>query len=110
MLATFEHVGSLMSATIVNIGLGGAFIAAGTIPGYGEGVLLVVELPGSRRSSRLPAVVRWTSPVGFGVQFRELGARETYAISQLVASHPGSKNGEGDSTRSSRVTTIPPPP
>ena len=32
----------------------------------------------------LPAIVRWTSPVGMGVQFGLLGVRETHAITEIV--------------------------
>jgi type IV pilus assembly protein PilZ len=45
-------------------------------------VELVLPLVGS---ARLPAVVRWTTGEGIGLQFGLLGARETHAITALVA-------------------------
>jgi hypothetical protein len=33
---------------------------------------------------RLPAVVQWTTADGFGAKYRLLGARQTYALDQLV--------------------------
>ena len=36
--------------------------------------------------TRLPGVVRWLKPGGFGVQFGLLGARDTHAISELFKS------------------------
>jgi hypothetical protein len=33
---------------------------------------------------KLPAVVRWNKPGGFGVQFGLLGAKETHSLAQLL--------------------------
>jgi type IV pilus assembly protein PilZ len=44
----------------------------------------VGRFTGTKGDLRLPAIVRWTKPDGFGVQFGSLGARETHAISQLL--------------------------
>ena len=45
----------------------------------------------SRRTPRsafaLPGKVRWTSHDGMGIQFGNLGARETHTITELVAAH-----------------------
>lgn len=71
--------------SIVNIGVGGAFIEAAQRMSYGTRVELAMKLPGLQQPSLVPAVVRWSSEVGFGVQFQELGARETHAISGLVS-------------------------
>jgi hypothetical protein len=42
-----------------------------------------LRFPGTKAELRLPAIVRWATPDGFGVQFGSLGARETHAISEL---------------------------
>jgi hypothetical protein len=86
MPATFEHAGAVVSATLGNLGLGGAVIAAEVVPGYGEQIVLVLQLPGAYGACRLRGIVRWRQSSGFGVQFCELGARETHAIGQLLAS------------------------
>jgi hypothetical protein len=71
--------------TVVNIGVGGAFIEAAPRLSYGTLIEISVRLPGLQQPSLVPAVVRWSSEVGFGVQFQALGARETHAISGLVS-------------------------
>jgi type IV pilus assembly protein PilZ len=35
--------------------------------------------------SALPGIVRWVKPGSMGVQFGLLGARETYAITEMLA-------------------------
>ncbi len=62
------------------------FIAADAVLDYAVRVELLVQLPGIHEPSRLPGVVRWSDGSGFGVQFLELGARETHALAALVAS------------------------
>lgn len=67
-----------------NVGLGGAFIE-GPALAYGEELVIHLPLPGVAEALRLGAVVRWSNGEGFGVQFLEMGAKETHAISALVA-------------------------
>jgi hypothetical protein len=67
-----------------DISLGGMFIEAEEIPAFGTTVTVVVRLPGIPADSRLPAVVRWNSAGGFGVQFGLMGARDTHAITRLM--------------------------
>jgi type IV pilus assembly protein PilZ len=67
-----------------DISLGGMFIDAAEVPAFGTKITVVARLPGINDASRLPAVVRWSSPGGFGVQFGLLGARETHAITRLM--------------------------
>jgi len=43
-------------------------------------LVIVARLPNTKTDLRLPGVVRWAKPNGFGVQFGSLGARETHAI------------------------------
>lgn len=69
-----------------DISVGGMFIESDTKLSFGQEVTIVLRLPGSKADSRLPGVVRWLNPGGFGVQFGLLGARETHAISELFKS------------------------
>ena len=67
----------------VDISLGGMFIAT-EFPRRSAR-----RSPSTRRSTGagelvLPAIVRWTRPDGMGVQFQLLGARETFAITEIV--------------------------
>jgi type IV pilus assembly protein PilZ len=73
-----------VSGTVRDISVGGVFVQANAAPTFGSKVTLVITLPGLKSQSRLPGVVRWNKPDGFGVQFGLLGARETHAITQLM--------------------------
>ena len=67
-----------------DISIGGMFIeATGTLP-FGTEVTIVGRFPGMKAELRLPGIVRWAKPSGFGVQFGSLGARDTHAISELL--------------------------
>jgi type IV pilus assembly protein PilZ len=67
-----------------DISIGGMFVESGEILPFGTELTIAVRLPGTKADLRLPAIVRWAKPSGFGVQFGSLGARETHAISQLL--------------------------
>ena len=67
-----------------DISLGGMFIEATEVPAFGTAVTITTQLPGIPGDARLPAVVRWSSTGGFGVQFGLLGARDTHAITRLM--------------------------
>jgi type IV pilus assembly protein PilZ len=58
-------------------------ITSDTAP-FGADVKVRIHLPRARGELVLPGVVRWTNPDGLGIQFGLLGARETYAISELL--------------------------
>jgi len=72
-----------VTGTLVDVSMGGAFVSAEKAPAFGAEVTIVGDLPGAP-GARLPAVVRWSKPGGFGVQFGLLGARETHALNHLV--------------------------
>lgn len=69
-----------------DISIGGMFIESEARVSFGTQVTIVVRLPNTKADSRLPGVIRWLKPGGFGVQFGLLGARETHAISELLKS------------------------
>ena len=77
---------SQTQALIVNLGLGGAFIQAEPPLSYGTQIHIHVQLAPGEELLRLPAVVRWNNAWGFGVQFLQLGARDTHSISAVVTS------------------------
>jgi type IV pilus assembly protein PilZ len=66
-----------------DVSLGGMFIESDAGLPFGVVVTVVLDLPQFTRPLRLPAVVRWTNPTGFGLQFGLLGARDTHAITSL---------------------------
>ncbi|MGC4068785.1 MAG: hypothetical protein QM784_29895 [Polyangiaceae bacterium] len=49
---------------------------------------MVMSAPG-QGELRVSAIVRWTQPDGFGVQFQLLGAKETYVIARLMRGKTG---------------------
>jgi hypothetical protein len=67
-----------------DISIGGMFIESSEIVPFGTEITIGCRLPGTKAELRLPGIVRWAKPTGFGVQFGSLGARETHAISQLL--------------------------
>jgi hypothetical protein len=85
---TIEHQGTSFDAVAANVGLGGAFIECGAGLSYGEQIVVHLPLPGMTDVLRLLGIVRWSNASGFGVQFSEMGARETHAISALMAGPP----------------------
>jgi hypothetical protein len=79
-----EVDGRAMPALAVNVGLGGMFIEGPPLE-YGQRIEIVAELPGLAGPVKIPAVVRWAKDHGIGVQFLQLGARVTHALSQIVS-------------------------
>lgn len=69
-----------------DISVGGMYIESETPVSFGTEVSIVLRLPNTKANARLPGVIRWIKPGGFGVQFGLLGARETHAISELFKS------------------------
>ena len=76
--------GATFTGMAKDISIGGMFIESTEIVPFGTEVSIVGRFPGAKADLRLPGVVRWAKPMGFGVQFASMGARETYAISELL--------------------------
>jgi PilZ domain-containing protein len=66
-----------------DISVGGMFVECEKQFAFASTVTLVLEGVAAR-VLRLPCVVRWSEPHGFGVQFGLLGAYATHAIVNLV--------------------------
>ncbi len=76
-----------LSGQSTDISLGGMYIETKTPEPFGADIVVHVHVPGEPSAFTLPAKVRWTSHEGMGVQFGLIGARETHAITELVAAH-----------------------
>ena len=76
--------GSQVDGTSRDISLGGMYVECQAQPRFNTTLTVVLRLPGGREDSRLPGVVRWGNPDGFGVQFGLLGARDTHLITELM--------------------------
>lgn len=78
--------GASISGSAKDISIGGMYIESDAKVSFGTEVTIVLRLPNTKADARLPAIIRWLKPGGFGVQFGLLGARETHAISELFKS------------------------
>jgi type IV pilus assembly protein PilZ len=67
-----------------DISLGGMQLTLESLIAFGQEIEVHLTLPGQRAAFVLPAVVRWVRGDSVGVQFGLLGARETYAITELT--------------------------
>jgi hypothetical protein len=67
-----------------DISLGGMFIGTDSPLAFGAPLTIFVRLKGKPEVMKLPAVARWTRDDGMGVQFGNLGARETHIITEIA--------------------------
>ena len=67
-----------------DVSVGGMFVETMSSLPFGTEVIVHVRLPGHKDELAMPAVVRWIREDGIGLQFGLLGARETYAITEVV--------------------------
>lgn len=65
--------------------LGGMHVQTTQPAPFGANVTIYVQLKGTQSESALPGIVRWIKADQMGVQFGLLGARETYAITEMLA-------------------------
>lgn len=82
MSAVLIWDGSPHGAWVTDLGMGGLFATCPEQPGFGT--TLTVVLAHWTGELRLPATVRWNDERGFGAAFGLLGARETYAVAELL--------------------------
>lgn len=68
-----------------DISVGGMFVRTERVLPFGAELVIHVTLPDQIEELVLPGVVRWQRPDGMGIQFGLLGARETHAITEYVA-------------------------
>ncbi len=65
--------------------LGGMHIRTTEPAPFGANVTVYVLLKGAQAVSALPGIVRWVKADEMGVQFGLLGARETYALTEMLS-------------------------
>lgn len=70
-----------------DIALGGMFIETDAPGVFGQNVSVQLRLPGSDKVFTLPAIVRWVSADGMGVQFGMIGVIETHLITEHGRRH-----------------------
>lgn len=77
--------GEPVRAVSQDISLGGMFIETPTPAPFGASVSVTILAPARGGALVLDGFVRWTSPEGMGIQFGLTGARETHALTELLA-------------------------
>jgi len=75
--------GQQFQANARDVSVGGMFVEASVAPAFGAQITIVGDFPG-RPGMRIPAIVRWVTSDGFGVQFGLLGAHETHVLAAIV--------------------------
>jgi hypothetical protein len=76
----YELPCAICSGVLTHLSLDGFSVRAAGIPPVGAGLVLVLEAA----QLRLPAVVQWTKPGGFGARLDLLGARQTDALARFI--------------------------
>ncbi len=79
-----EREGFSCEVTSRDISLGGMYLVSSSVPEFGSKLQVSFTLPGAAAPLHLPAIARWFSRDGFGVQFELLGAKETHAITRYT--------------------------
>jgi signal transduction histidine kinase/CheY-like chemotaxis protein len=82
--------GVRLTARCRDVSLGGCFLELDAPPEFGAEIVVYLDLPslldesGKPQPAVVPATVRWTKPLGMGVQFGLMGARATAALLRLL--------------------------
>jgi hypothetical protein len=84
---TLKGKSGVLSGRAKDISLGGMFIETPYPLGHNAELVVSVTVPGQSAPFAIPAVVRWQSEGGMGVQFGLIGARETHAITEHTRAH-----------------------
>lgn len=79
-----------ISAASRNIGVGGAFIVTPEIPDIGDSISIELTLPTTDQTFVIPAVVRWRSSDGMGVQFVNVDVDVLLELNDFFATLVGS--------------------
>lgn len=67
-----------------NISLGGMYVETTDPAPFGTKVTLHVPLPGFDDLADIEAIVRWQDDAGMGLQFGTMGAKLTFALTELA--------------------------
>lgn len=83
---TFQVVGSEVVGVgrARDLGIGGMFVETAVVLPFGAELIVTLPVPSEARTLRLPGRLRWSNPIGMGLQFGLLGARETHTLVQLT--------------------------
>ena len=68
-----------------DLSLGGMHVQTVQPAPFGANITVYLQLKETVGASTLPGIVRWVKGDKMGVQFGLLGARETYALTEMLA-------------------------
>jgi c-di-GMP-binding flagellar brake protein YcgR len=77
--------GDKKPARVADVSLGGMNLTCERTPEYGEAIRLILQFEKGEDWHVLPAVVRWFSKGGFGVEFERLGENQADALARFIA-------------------------
>ena len=86
----FKREAAWISAETRNIGVGGAFIVTPAISAIGDAISIELTLPTTDQTFVIPAVVRWRSTDGMGVQFVNVDVDVLLELNDFFATLVGS--------------------
>lgn len=69
-----------------DISLSGTFIISNIFPKIGSEIYISIKTP-ELDLHKMKCWVRWVNKLGFGVQFAEMGAKQTHCINELFKVH-----------------------
>jgi len=84
-----------VTAQTGNIGVGGAFIVTPLVQVVGTALVLELTLPTTEQTFLLPAVVRWTTVAGMGVQFIGVDVDVLLEMNDYFSSLTGARSAPG---------------
>jgi hypothetical protein len=90
LAAKLTHDGNQRPATVMNLSLGGASVAAGTKFAMGTRVEISFAIPTLETPIEVGATVRWSDGNATGLQFDGLRARDVWALNKFFESLPSS--------------------
>ena len=74
----------VIETEVKDLSVGGVFVFTDNKLPFAANVKVFIAFPPPTGVIELPAVVRWGTDNGVGLQFGLLGARETHAIAQVL--------------------------
>ena len=80
--------GEAKPATVMNLSLGGALVAAGAKIAMGSRVSITFTVPTVSDPIEVGATVRWSDAKATGLQFDGLRARDVWALNKFFESLP----------------------
>ena len=81
---TRKNTDASLAGRAKDVSVGGMFIETVYVAPFGSEVTIHKRLPQSKDELVLPGVVRWVRDDGMGIQFGNLGAKETHEITEVV--------------------------